>query len=137
MLIDTNIFIEIAREQRHKAACRDFIDAISFDMVDEEVYISRFSLSAVEAVLSESTHFVREILLLIFNGKIKVKDTTIDDDLMINSVKKDLDLDFDDAVQFIAANKLGTYLVTYDKDFSNTSIQTKTPEEVLEELAKG
>ena len=53
-----------------------------------------------------------------------------------NSIQKDIGLDFDDSIQFIAANQLGTYIVTYDKDFSHTSLQTKTPEEVLDALAK-
>ncbi len=135
MLIDTNIFIELARKQKHKAICRDFIDAIAYGAINEEVYISKFSLGAIEAMLSESTLFIREILLLIFHDIIKVKETSIDDDLMINAVTKDLGLDFDDSLQFVLANKLQTYLVTYDQDFSHTSLQTKTPEEVLEELA--
>jgi len=136
MLIDANIFIEIARNQKHKDACRDLIDAIAEEMIVEEVYLSKFSLGAIEAMLSKNEEFVREILLLIFHDIIKIKDTTIDDDLMINAAKKDLELNFDDAVQFVVANKLGTYLVTYDKDFDDTSLQTKTPEEVLEALAK-
>lgn len=135
MLIDTNIFIEIGKEQQHRKACSRILRAVSIGMINEEVYISKFSLSAIEAILSASTPFIREILLLILHDKIKVKDTSIDDDLMINSVKNDLGLDFDDSLQFVLANKLQTYLVTYDKDFSHTSLQTKTPEEVLEELA--
>jgi predicted nucleic acid-binding protein len=105
-------------------------------MLNENVYMARFALSAIEALTSGSnSDFIREILLLIHQGKIKVFETKIDDDIMVNSIKNDLSLDFDDTVQFLAANQLGTYLVTYDKDFSHTSLQTKTPEEVLEELA--
>lgn len=136
MLIDTNILLEIVREQKHASACEEFMNAVKFGMINEEVYISKFSLGAIEAMLSKSTLFIREILLLIFHDIIKVKETTIDDDLMINAVKEDLGLDFDDSLQFVLANQLGTYLVTYDKDFSHTSLQTKTPEEVLDELAK-
>jgi len=128
MLIDTNIFVEICRRQIHCQKCKELLDAIRFEMLNENVYMARFALSAIEALTSGSnSDFIREILLLIHQGKIKVFETKIDDDIMVNSIKNDLSLDFDDTVQFLAANQLGTYLVTYDKDFSHTSLQTKTP----------
>lgn len=137
MLIDTNIFVEIVRKQPHCLACSDLLNAINLDMIGEEVCLSRFSLNAIESMLSEATDFLREILLLIFQKKIKVINLSPEDDLMVNSMKKDLNLDFDDTVQFLAASKLGTYLVTYDKDFSRTSLQTKTPEDILKSLSAG
>lgn len=138
MLIDTNIIVEIGRSQPHRKECKELLDAIRFGMLDESVYITRFALSAIETLISKSnTDFLREILLLVHQNKIKVLETKIDDDLMVNSIKNDLSLDFDDALQFLAANQLGTYLVTYDKDFSHTSLQTKTPEEILKNLSTG
>jgi len=53
---------------------------------------------------------------------------------VILGTQEKLGLDFDDATQFISANKLGTYLVTYDKDFIGTGLKTKTPEDLIEEL---
>ena len=55
----------------------------------------------------------------------------MEDYFVVNAVKKDLELDFDDALQFIVANKLKTYLVTFDKDFKKTSLETKIPSEIL------
>lgn len=137
MLIDSNIIIEIARNQKHSQQCEDLINAIKQDMIKDQVYLTRFALSAIEALIAHiDSLFVREILLLIYQEKIQIINFEIKDDLMANAIQEDLKLDFDDAIQFIAANQLGTYLVTYDKDFSHTSLQTKTPEEVLDELAK-
>lgn len=137
MLIDSNIIIEIGRRQANHKECQELFDAIKFKMLDEPVYVTRFSMSAVEALVGEAdAGLVRETLLLIHQGQIKIFETKVEDDLMINSIKKDLKLDFDDAIQFFAANRLGTYLVTYDKDFSHTSLETKTPGEVLEILAR-
>ena len=137
MLIDSNIIVEIGRKQNKNRVCGDFLNSIKEGMISEEIFITQFALHAIEALVSDiDSNLIKDFLLLIHQGFIKTYNSKTEDDLMAMSVKKDLKLDFDDAVQFIAANKLQTYLVTYDKDFSHTSLQTKTPEEVLIELAK-
>lgn len=136
MLIDSNIIIEIGRSQVHRQECKELVEAIRFEMLEENAYITKFAVSAIEALIGESNgELVRDILLLVHQGKLKIFETKIEDDLLITSVKKDLKLDFDDALHFIAANRLGTYLVTLDKDFSHTTLETKTPKEVIEALA--
>ena len=40
-------------------------------------------------------------------------------------------LDFDDAYQYVAAEKYGLTLVSFDADFDRTRLGRKTPEEVL------
>ena len=40
-------------------------------------------------------------------------------------------LDFDDAYQYVAAEKYGLTLVSFDADFDRTKLGRKTPEEVL------
>ena len=79
--------------------------------------------------------FLLEILLLVHQGLIKIYESNIQDDLSAHAMRTDLNLDFDDALQFVTANRHATYLVTYDKDFAETSLPTKTPEEVLKALA--
>lgn len=135
MLIDTNIFVEIAKGQERTQVCEDFLDAIKTDAIQEDIFITQFSLNAMHAMLSEKYEdFIRDILLLVHQDKIKIARNEAEDDLSILAIKKDLGLDFDDACQFLTAGRLGTYLVTYDEDFATTSLQTKTPEEVIEEL---
>lgn len=132
MLIDTNIFLEILFGQKRRQECIDLLDAIKENLITEKIYITRFSLGAIEASTREKhTDFIRELLLLIYDGKINIPKLDIRDDLMVNAVRHDLDLDFDDAMQFVAAQKAGTYIVTFDKDFKNKPIQVKTPKEVL------
>src|SRR3989339_559859 len=137
MLIDANIFMEIARGQKQIRICEDLMYAIKTDATQEDAYITQFSLNAIEAMLSEKYEdFLYELLLLIHQGKIKIAKNKPEDDLSILAIKTGLNLDFDDACQFLATAQLGTYLVTYDKDFAKTSLKTKTPEEVIKELSK-
>ncbi len=135
MLIDSNIFLEIARNQEYKQDCKDLINAIEQESISEEAYITKFSLDAIKAMASkESPKLVRLILIMIHQDKLKVLDTKPEDDLLTLGALQNLKLDFDDATQFVAANKLGTYLVTFDKDFKKTGLQIKTPKEVLKEI---
>jgi predicted nucleic acid-binding protein len=40
-------------------------------------------------------------------------------------------LDFDDAYQYVAAEKYGLTLVSFDADFDQTKLGRKTPDDVL------
>lgn len=135
MLIDTNIIIEIAFNQKRAEECKKLLNAIDQRAFEKEVYVTRFALSAIEAMSSKQPpNFLREFLLLILEDKIKIFDLKVEDDLMVNSVHSDLGLDFDDAVQYVAANRLGTWLITFDKDFKSKGLIVKTPAEVLKEI---
>lgn len=135
MLIDTNVFLEIILSQKHMQECADLLDAIKENLISEKVYITRFSLGAIEAIARKKhIGFIRELLLLIYEGKILIPKLNIADDLMINSVREDLGLDFDDTVQFVATQKAGTYIVTFDKDFKNKPIKIKTPKQILKKI---
>lgn len=135
MLIDSCIFIEIAKKQENAQSCQDLLDAIWEEIIPEDVYITEFSLRAIESMLAgRANECLREILLLIHEGKIKVYRGSAKRDLGTLSILKDIGLDFDDGVQFTATISLDTYLVTYDKHFKKTHLQTKTPDEVLKDI---
>ncbi len=135
MLIDSNIIIELAKGQKKDKECSDFLEALKRGLFNEEVYISRFSLHAVEAIIwNFDKELLKEILLLIHLDRLIVVDTEITDDLLAFNLAKDLGLDFDDTIQFICAGKFATSLITYDKDFAKTGLQTKTPKEALKEI---
>ncbi len=137
MLIDSNIILEILFKQDHYRECMDLIKAIKNNLFSEKVYITRFSLSSIEAACKKKNQdFLRDLLLLIYQGKIKISKLDIKDDLMVNSIRHELGLDFDDTMQFVATQKAGTYIVTFDKDFKNKPIQIKTPKEVLKTVLK-
>lgn len=137
MLIDSNIIMEIPRRQKFAAECKLFLEAVQSGQFSEKIFITRFALSSIEAMLNKvDKNFLKKILLSITNGNINLFDTTIDDELLILASQESLGLDFDDAVQFVAANRLHTYIVTFDKDFKKTEIQLKTPAQVVKETFK-
>jgi predicted nucleic acid-binding protein len=129
--------MEIALGQKQMRVCEDLMYAIKTDAIQEDIFITQFSLGAIESMLSKKyKDFLYDLLVLIYQGKIKVAKNRPEDDMAALAIKTDLGLDFDDACQFLATSHHGTYLVTYDKDFEKTSLRTKTPEDVIEELSK-
>jgi len=137
MLIDSNVFMEIALMRQRAKICADLLYAIKTDMIVEDVFVTKFTLNAIEAMLSgKQKDFLRDLLILVYQGKIKTVKNMSEDDMSALAIQSEIGLDFDDTVQFLAASRLGTYLVTYDQDFAKTSLLTKTPEEVLSELSK-
>lgn len=135
MLIDTNIFIEIPKEQTYHKDCLNLLKLVDSGYIQEEVFITGFAFHAMEAILSEfAPDFLKKIFLMIHEEKIKIFNTEIADDLMILSSMDALGFDFDDAMQYVCTNKLGTYIVTFDKSFRDKGLIIKTPAEVLKEL---
>jgi predicted nucleic acid-binding protein len=48
------------------------------------------------------------------------------------SVRKSFHLDFDDAYQYVAAERNGLVLVSFDADFDKTDMRRKTPADILD-----
>lgn len=135
MLIDTNIFIEIARKQKRFEECLDLMNVIKEEIINEDIYVTEFTLHALEALISRNAKdLLRNILLLIYDEKIKIYDSNIADDLGILSSMDALGFDFDDCLQYMATNKLQTYIVTFDKSFKEKGLEVKTPAQVLKKI---
>ena len=135
MLIDTNIILELSKKQKQSESCRDLFNAINRGLINEDVYITKFAISATQALIGErDPKLVKKILLMIFQEKIKIFETDTKDEITLLATLCQLKLDFDDAIQYLAANRLNTYLVTFDKDFKGTGLEIKTPAQVLKKV---
>jgi len=112
-LLDTNIFLEILLKQDKKEDCKKFLD----DHIGN-LNIIDFSLHSIGVILFRY-------------GKEEIFQKFIDDVLPntrllalpveryreVVSVRKSLDLDFDDAYQYNMAKYYGLKVVTMDRDF--------------------
>lgn len=137
LLIDTNIFLEILFDQDRHEVCHDFMRAINQELFGQKIYITDFSLHAIQAACrKKNAEFIRDLLLTIRSEKISVVRSTVDDDMMTNLIRKTFNLDFDDAIQYMAALRTNSKIVTYDKDFDNKEIEATTPEECLRKIIK-
>jgi predicted nucleic acid-binding protein len=65
-------------------------------------------------------------------GAVRLVNLPPQDLLQVVEKIRQFGLDFDDAYQFVAAEKYGLTLVSFDKDFDSTNHKRKTPREILE-----
>ncbi|MEM2437463.1 MAG: PIN domain-containing protein [Thermoproteota archaeon] len=132
-LIDTNIFLELFLNREKADECERFLEEISNG--DLEAVVTRFSIHAIEAILNNPK------LILIFLRNIEnslgltVYDTTMDEEMAVSMIMEEKKLDFDDALQYYVAKKLGIEaIVSFDKHFEKLDIPRKEPREIIEAL---
>ncbi|MDQ3255576.1 MAG: type II toxin-antitoxin system VapC family toxin [Acidobacteriota bacterium] len=128
--VDTNIWLERLLAQAKSDEVRDFLHRVPAS----ELFITDFAFHSICVVL---TRLRKEAALLKF-----VEDVFIDGAVtlvfvppeetgsLIDAMSK-FNLDFDDAYQYVAAEKQGLVIVSFDADFNRTARGKKTPAEIL------
>ena len=117
-LIDTNIFLEAILEQDRAEEARNLFKYIGIS----ESYISDFTLNSIGIILFKlNKHNYFEIIIddiIANNTEILSIDINSLKDLIPISIK--YNLDYDDAYQYLIAEKYDLKIVSFDKDFDRT-----------------
>ena len=130
LLIDTNIVLEIILEQERAREARSLLS-----LTEEHVFfLSDFSLHSVGVLLfrrrQQKTYW--EIIEdLVFNGGMAVISLSVDEMESVVKVAERFELDFDDAYQYVAAEKHQLAVVSFDGDFDRTERGRQTPAAVM------
>jgi len=112
-LVDTNIFLEVLLSQDKKEDCKKFLD----DNI-RNLNITDFSLHSIGVILFRYgkeeifRKFVKDIM-----SNIKLLSLPMEQYINVIDVRRSLNLDFDDAYQYIVAKYYGLKVVTMDEDF--------------------
>lgn len=130
LLIDTNIVLEIILDQERAGEAQRLLA----NGPEHNFFISDFSLHSVGLFLfyrkqkNEFRFFLNDII-----GKvgIKIKALPIEDLETVIKVSENFNLDFDDAYQYVAAEKHQLTIVSFDTDFDRTKRGRKTPAQIL------
>ena len=112
-LVDTNIFLEILLGQDKKEMCKRFLDENIGDLNTTD-----FSLHSIGVILfrySKEDIFYKFVEDVIPDTKILSLPMELYRDVV--TVRKNLNLDFDDTYQYSVAKHYGLKVVTMDKDF--------------------
>lgn len=129
-LVDTNIWLERLLEQVKSDYVAQFLNSTQ----SSNFFITDFTLHSIGIILSKLTRYEA------FHSF--VKDTLLEGDVVlihlnpgnIESVidtQKRYGLDFDDAYQYVAAERYDLIIVSFDSDFDKTERGKKSPQEVL------
>lgn len=132
-LVDTNIWLEQLLGQARADEVRRFLQAVPSD----QLALSHFSLHSIGVILGRANQ--RDALLqftrdLFVDGAVQlvtVPPEAFGDIVAAMGAQR---LDFDDAYQYVATQRLSAELVSFDRDFDHTNLTRLTPTDVLARL---
>jgi len=129
-LLDTNIWLEIFLKQSRSFEAKSFLNKAPAGAI----FLTDFSLYSIGISLFDSKQFetflqfaedimVRGMVGLIRNEMMDLEKMAL--------VSKKFNLDFDDAYQYVAAEKYDLAIVSFDSDFDRTERGRKTPGQII------
>ncbi|HHT9145071.1 MAG TPA: type II toxin-antitoxin system VapC family toxin [Candidatus Wunengus sp. YC61] len=130
LFLDTDVFLEILLEQEKALEAK----AVLSRAEDHEFFISDFSLHSIGLLLfyrkqhNIFQHFLKDMIL---TADVTITSLGVDDMESIVAVAQKFSLDFDDAYQYVATQKQGLTIVSFDADFDRTEQGRKTPADIL------
>ncbi|MBM3332190.1 PIN domain-containing protein [candidate division WOR-3 bacterium] len=132
LLVDANVWLELLLEQERAEQVRDLLRTVPL----AELAITDFALHSVGIILARNKEdglFVRFISDLLLDTDVRYLSLDYADLMTVAETRDRLHLDFDDAYQYVAAEKYDLTLVSLDADFDRTERGRKTPAEILGE----
>jgi len=128
-LLDSNFFLELLLDQDKADAVERFLRT----RPREELHISEFSLYSVGIVLFRRRQFETFVAFLndlVATGGVGLLRLSVEDMGELAVVAQRFNLDFDDAYQYVVAEKHNLEIISFDADFDRTERGRKTPENV-------
>jgi len=129
-LIDTNVWLERLLDQQSSEEAGRFLDRTP----PEHLYITDFSFHSIGVIMTRLKHgrawlqFVQDIFQEGAVGLVRLDPA---DMIELVNVMVQYQLDFDDAYQYLAAEKYRLTLVSFDSDFARTEKGYKTPRQLI------
>lgn len=128
-LVDTNVWLELLLEQEKAAEVRQFLQKTEARLMA----ITEFSLYSIGVILVRlKKDDVFEDFLsdtVEDSGVMRIRLDTADLKQVL-TIRRQYQLDFDDAYQYVAAAKYDYTLVSFDADFDRTEKGRQTPDGV-------
>jgi len=129
LLLDTNIWLELLLEQEKADQVRRLLDveeAWKFALTD----FSLHSLGVILTRLKKDDLFLDFLSDTLEDSAVRVIRLDTAGLKEVPAVCRKFGLDFDDAYQYLAAEKNNLTLVSFDSDFDRTERGRKTPADV-------
>jgi uncharacterized protein len=132
-LLDTNVWLERLLGQAQAKSVGDLLSKLPA----EELCLTDFTLHSIGVICSRLkqpavfTQFVQDVVI---DGGVLVVSLPPEAMPRVEAVMNSYGLDFDDAYQYVTAEREQVTIVSFDKDFDKTTQGRQTPEQVLKQL---
>ena len=129
-LLDTNIFLELLLDQDESGSVRTLLTSKN----PEELGISDLALHSVGIILYQknAAHIFSDFIEDLFGqGGIAIFTLDSEDMKRLEQVSLSFRLDFDDAYQYVVAEKFDLALVSFDADFDRTDRKRLIPADIV------
>lgn len=130
-LVDTNLIPEVLLRQAKSEEVKRFLDQV----LSEQLFLTEFSLYSLGVLLIRRNRhdiFLRAIEDLLFTGGMALLRLAPADLADVARRSNQFGLDFDDAYQYVTADKHNLVIVSFDTDFDRTERGRKIPQAVLQ-----
>lgn len=130
-LVDTNLILEVLLRQAKSEEVKQFFDHAP----SQQLFLTEFSLYSLGILLiRRNMHdiFLRAVEDLLFTGSMTLLRLVPADLADVARRAKQFGLDFNDAYQYVTADKHNLVIVSFDSDFDRTERGRKTPQAVLQ-----
>ncbi|MCP4662686.1 MAG: type II toxin-antitoxin system VapC family toxin [bacterium] len=134
-LVDTNVWLERLLDQEKAGEVGTFLDEVPAG----ELLLTDFSFHSIGVALDRLEkrewlqRFTQDVLI---DGAVELVSLEPQDIERLIEVMDETGLDFDDAYQYVAAEKRSADLVSFDGDFDGTERGKQTPAEVVKALRR-
>ena len=129
-LVDTNVWLERLLDQAMSDGVKHFLDHI----LSEHLFVTDFTFHSIGVVMSRLNRtdaLLRFVQDAFVDGAVVLIHLEPEDMKHLVRVVKQFNLDFDDAYQYVAAEKHNLAIVSFDSNFDRTERGRKNPAEVL------
>jgi uncharacterized protein len=130
ILLDTNVFLELMLGQSRAADCEALLTVVSKGKI--EAVVTHFTVHAVETVLGPGEPLLIFLRNLENSLSLTVFETGVAEEISAAMLTKRGSLDFDDALQYYVAKRLGVEaIVSYDKHLDKLDVPRIEPSQLI------
>lgn len=129
-LVDSNVWLELLLEQERAEEVAQFLQIVGTD----KLWITEFTIYSIGIImtrLNKDEIFEDFLSDVLEDSGAKRVCLSISDLKQVIHVARKFRLDFDDAYQYVAAEKNDLCLVSFDADFDRSEMGRRTPSEIL------
>lgn len=129
-LVDSNIWLERLLNQEKSKEVENFLDNVTSD----QLFITDFAFHSIAVImnrLKQMSGFLRFVQDTFIDGSVSLIHLTPEDTRYIVHIMEKYNMDFDDAYQYVTAEKYSLTIISFDGDFDRTELGRKPPLEFM------